>query len=179
MSFPDISARKWEDYESWRDLWRDVVRKCPVTQLKRLAQWPRRTQPLMGDKIITPGTHVTHRKNIQPMNKSWYFYAFWLFFQQFSDRHMLERLRRINCLWQSSVLWWCCVRPKVYNFTEIAKTPIKSSDFLLHPLSFLVLPLLGFMPQQWPSKVGREKIIYCSFKHSQNKSLFQVHFTFK
>ena len=31
------------------------------------------------------------------------------------------------------------------------KTPIKSSDFLLHPFSFLVLPLLGFAVQMWPS----------------------------
>ena len=37
--------------------------------------------PGTEDKIITPGTHETHRKNIQPMNKTWYFYAFWLFSQ--------------------------------------------------------------------------------------------------
>ena len=106
---------------------------------------------LMGDKIITPGTHVTHRKNIQPMNNSWYFYAFWLFFQQFSD---CLRGCGVSIVYGKDP---CYASRAVCDYKDTisekrTKTPIKSSDFLLHPFSFLVLPLLGFVPQQWPSK---------------------------
>ena len=126
---------------------------------------------LMGDKIITPGTHVTHRKNIQPMNNSWYFYAFWLFFQQFSD---CLRGCGVSIVYGKDP---CYASSAVCDYKDTisekrTKTPIKSSDFLLHPFSFLVLPLLGFVPQQWPSKSWDYISLSISFKHSQKNSGF-------
>ena len=126
----------------------------------------------MGDKIITPGTHVTHRKNIQPMNKSWYFYAFWLFFQQFSD---CLRGCGVSIVYGKDPC--LCQHCSVCDYKDTisekrTKTPIKSSDFLLHPFSFLVLPLLGFVPQQWPSKSWDYISLSKPFKHSQKNSGF-------